>query len=344
MRLYIIDLLRFVAALAVVLYHYTARPSHNIFPQLAEFTRFGYLGVPLFFMISGFVIFASAEKGSSIKFLISRATRLFPSFWVGVSFTLAVVYLTEHQAPSLLQYLANLTMLNDYLGIKNIDGVYWTLQAELKFYFCIFLLLVFGLFPKHKFWLTAWLMLATLYTFTREPFFFPWLINPNYSAFFISGITFFLIYKEGKSSYNFIILAASSALCLYHAHHQAKEFMALATSADAWIAVACIAIFHAIFLLIATRKLTLKQAPIYAVLGGITYPLYLIHNRAGKALLDHYPLVENQLIMITIAIVGALAISYVIFQFIEPLLTRRLKAVLTALHEKLTSQPKIETL
>jgi len=46
---------------------------------------------------------------------------------------------------SLIQVLANLTMLNDYLGIKNIDGVYWTLQTELKFYACIFLLVYFYL-------------------------------------------------------------------------------------------------------------------------------------------------------------------------------------------------------
>ena len=60
MRLQALDLLRFIAALAVVAYHYlgTSNPSY---PQLAGIAQFGYLGVPLFFMISGFVIFMTLE-------------------------------------------------------------------------------------------------------------------------------------------------------------------------------------------------------------------------------------------------------------------------------------------
>jgi peptidoglycan/LPS O-acetylase OafA/YrhL len=78
-----------------VLYHYTARGEITSFPLLAPLTQFGYLGVPLFFMISGFVISASAENRTPSEFVISRITRLFPAYWFGVAFTLIAIYLLE---------------------------------------------------------------------------------------------------------------------------------------------------------------------------------------------------------------------------------------------------------
>ena len=65
-RLYQIDLFRFIAALMVVLFHYTfrgfiANSSILEFPVLGSLFKYGYLGVDLFFMISGFVIYVNRE-------------------------------------------------------------------------------------------------------------------------------------------------------------------------------------------------------------------------------------------------------------------------------------------
>ncbi|WOO32781.1 acyltransferase family protein [Diaphorobacter limosus] len=63
-----IDLLRFFAALAVVFFHYSFRGyaadamSIMPYPLLASLSKYGYLGVELFFMISGFVILMTAAK------------------------------------------------------------------------------------------------------------------------------------------------------------------------------------------------------------------------------------------------------------------------------------------
>lgn len=76
MRLIGLDLVRFFAAMSVVLYHYTARHGSTSFETLSVFTKFGYLGVPLFFMISGYVISLSAANRTASEFLISRFIRL----------------------------------------------------------------------------------------------------------------------------------------------------------------------------------------------------------------------------------------------------------------------------
>ena len=197
MRFYTLDLMRFFAALAVVLYHYTARPESNSFEVLSGFTKFGYLGVPLFFIISGFVICASAQNRTAMEFAVSRFVRLYPAYWLGIAITVTTVIWLGAGEITLIQVLANLTMLNDYVGISDVDGVFWTLQAELKFYGCIFLLSVFGVFPKFKVWLTIWMAITVSYLVFAQPFFMGWFISPSYSSLFIAGVLFYLIGQQG---------------------------------------------------------------------------------------------------------------------------------------------------
>src|SRR5579859_2983882 len=102
-----LDLLRFIAALSVVLYHY----GHPVdLGSLAQVTEFGFLVVPLFFMISGFVILWTATKKNAVEFVASRLSRLYPTFWVCVLLTAATLYATDQRVTA-AQVLANLTMV-----------------------------------------------------------------------------------------------------------------------------------------------------------------------------------------------------------------------------------------
>src|SRR4051812_19156660 len=90
-RLAALDGLRFLAALAVMFFHYTAaekllwgNPSRLEFPTMNLLTRYGYLGVQLFFVISGFVILMTAYGRNVEEFVASRFSRLFPAYWVAV--------------------------------------------------------------------------------------------------------------------------------------------------------------------------------------------------------------------------------------------------------------------
>ncbi|WP_067584001.1 acyltransferase family protein [Endozoicomonas ascidiicola] len=155
MRVVALDIVRFFAALSVVLYHLVSRPESDAFPLLSEVTQYGYLGVSLFFMISGFVIVFSAMNRSAMAFALSRLMRLYPTLWVGVAFTVFVTWMFADSSYSFSHVMSNLTLLQNTLGFDDIDGIYWTLKAELKFYLCIFLLIQFKLdfrFPiKRKF-------------------------------------------------------------------------------------------------------------------------------------------------------------------------------------------------
>lgn len=87
-RLYALDAVRITAALVVVLYHYVAlgtawglSGTQHLFPALRPFALYGWLGVEIFFIVSGFVICMSAWGRTVGDFATSRISRLFPAYW-----------------------------------------------------------------------------------------------------------------------------------------------------------------------------------------------------------------------------------------------------------------------
>ncbi len=321
MRFNVLDLMRFSAAMTVVLYHYTSGESSELFWLISEFTKFGYLGVPLFFMISGFVISASALNRTPAEFAISRATRLYPTVFVCLTVTVLIVQtLTFGQNEiSLLQYLTNLTILNTYVGQDYVDSVYWTLLAELKFYLCVFLLLAIGLFDKFKIWLSAWMLMTITFLLFEQPFFMGWFISPEYSAFFIAGVSFFLVTKNGYSTYYSGLLIASLVVGSIRVYQQASGFMHGADQLDHLISLCFVWSFFYLFYMISLDKIQIKPSKTFLLLGGMTYPLYLLHSRIGEIVLPGLglglgldPYVS---LLLTIALV--LSMAYLVHVYVE---------------------------
>lgn len=339
-RLLALDGLRFVAALAVVLYHYINRPEAGDFGMLGAITQFGYLGVPLFFMISGYVIAVSAAQRSPWAFLVARAVRLYPAYWCGLAFTVAVVALSTGKLPTVTQLLANLTLFNDVLGIANIDGVYWTLHAELRFYGCVFVLLVLGVFNHYRWWLTAWLLMTLVHLFTGQPFFMGWFISPIYSPFFIAGILFYLLQRGGYSVFVAMMLPASLLLALWRSFEVANSFIVDVTLLQRCISVAAVATFFALFYCIvglqknrqAMARTDLAKPSLWGrilpLMGLITYPLYLLHNVAGKEIIDTLMPFVGEATAITFTVAFMLLCSLILVTYLEPPLARGLKPLL----------------
>ena len=339
MRIVALDLIRFFAAISVVLYHYVSAPDSNAYPLWSEVTKFGYLGVPLFFMISGYVIALSANNRSPAQFAVSRFVRLYPALWAGVIFTVLISTTLAAYSYSIPQVLANFTLLNNYLGFADVDGVYWTLKAELKFYACIFLLLLFGVFNKFHIWLTVWLALTVMHAIFAQPFFMGWFISPGYSSFFIAGIAFFLIQTQPKNSYHYFILISSLLLSGYLGYHQTAGFLINPGASEKWISVALICCSYLLLYLLCTGKLNIKARSSYLTIGALTYPLYLIHKVAGEVMIDRFSHVVPEEIMILITIVLMVFIAWLIHIAIEkPLATPMKNTLLTIVRAKSDSR------
>jgi peptidoglycan/LPS O-acetylase OafA/YrhL len=160
-RIQFVDALRGVAALAVVLYHYGER---------IDWHNWGNMGVPIFFVLSGFVIAMSVGAYPPVsasflgRFTLRRAIRLDPPYWLSIAATIviglaaAAVFEVEPKPTTFSQVLTHMFYLQAFAGHDHIMVIYWTLCYEIQFYLTLIPLLWIG----NRFGLAMPLMFATM--------------------------------------------------------------------------------------------------------------------------------------------------------------------------------------
>lgn len=156
-----LDALRGVAIIGVVGCHVAAAWTNAIGEPLPlpfaradalELLRFGSFGVSLFFLLSGYLLARTEggraerapEGGYSLRsYAARRALRLVPAYYVSI---LVVVLLwparvSQASVESVLWHVSFLHMLSPEYG-RTLDGVYWSLTAEVVFYLLLPLLVL----------------------------------------------------------------------------------------------------------------------------------------------------------------------------------------------------------
>ena len=154
-QLEVIDFLRGIAALSVAWFHFTNGNVDFLDPGLLKFSgKYGYLGVEIFFVISGFIIPYSLWRSqfnlrSHWKaFLAKRIIRLHPAYLASIILTIFLWYAStlhpsfQGQPPNLnlLNLLLHLGYLNGVFNQPWISPVFWTLGIEFQYYLLILLI------------------------------------------------------------------------------------------------------------------------------------------------------------------------------------------------------------
>jgi len=277
--------LRGLAALLVTLSHLTAsyvklfpdQPASSILLHADGFA------VILFFMISGFVILMTLEKCQApLDFVVSRFSRLYPAYWASVLLTFAVVSslgLPGHER-NFGQMLINLTMIQDMFRTPHVDWSYWTLQIELFFYAGMFLIYCVGGLSRVEWFLFGWLLLRLFYLlaphFNLEPSFtLGKILILDLIPYFGLGMCFYKIYAHYESQQrklNIGILVSCAALALLN----------ITLSGEGLFSAICGILIFALFVMGYLRWLVVWPM---VWLGAISYPLYLLHQYIGFALI-----------------------------------------------------------
>ena len=313
-RLAELDLLRFIAAASVVLFHAAHWPARGTL--FADVATFGFMGVPLFFTISGFVILMTAEDRSGIQFVNSRIARLYPSFWICVFLTCVAYALLGDGLPPLATIAANLTMQPRMLFDQPyLDPVYWTLVVEMKFYALVLLLIVLHQLKRVEVFLALWLGVAFAACVVTVPHWVEALTIPQWASVFCSGCYFYLIRSRGPTPARLVGLGVGVLLSMYWALQYESVYTSSTRRPTQLTVLAILLLINAAFLLVALRKWTLPRARIWLWLGCLTYPLYLTHARAGHLVWRALPGGEWPRLWMALAVV--LLASAVLAVFVE---------------------------
>lgn len=312
-RILELDALRGLAAFAVVLYHYTTRYS-DLYgyanPPAFDFPL-GHYGVQLFFVVSGFVIFLTLNNCKHpADFVVSRFARLYPVYWaaVAITFTTVTFFGLAGREATPLEALANLTMLQGFVKIPDVDGVYWTLKWELVFYFWALMIFIFNL-QRHILILCAGLLASQwmVWGFEQTVRTLPAIIKlaslNTYGNLFTAGILFYLLMHNDKRQVIHVLIAVAAF----------NQYL-LNDLESFYVTIGIFAIFY----LFAFGKLGFIAVKPLIVLGTISYSLYLIHEYVGWiAIREMINAGMNTNLAIAITTVGAIGLASILTYGVE---------------------------
>lgn len=344
-RLAELDLLRFVAALTVVAFHYLvafasvwgARPA-ALFPWLAPYAGLGILGVELFFIISGFVILMTVWGKGLAAFARSRFVRLYPAYWLSLIAVAALYGLTGAKAldPKLDagQYAVNATMIQRLFKVGDANGVYWSLWAELRFYLLIAVLVIAGVtYRRVLVFAGVWLAAAVGALWLANPV-LDEIVMPRYAPYFVAGMSLYLVHKNRRAILPWFYVAGAYALSIPAALERVHKRVDAAGPANMPVTdtsvIVTITLIYLAMALVALGVVRLRPSRVLTALGGTTYPLYLFHSVVAVALI---PLLVKSLpawLVAVITVLTSVVVSYLVYAFAERPIQRLLRPRHTA--------------
>ena len=343
MYFYPIDILRFIAASMVAFFHLTWEGQAQ-----NALGHFGWVGVQIFFVISGFVIIGSAQSAQSHsastahqQFLRSRAKRLYPAAFICALISGLILF---HQHGVVTYYVVK--VINSFFLLPfnfHVATAYWTLPIEISFYALMYMLL------KHNKWhwiphLITYLIISSalynclLLAYSIDLLDWGWLnygygmtnmLLLRHGVFFGLGMLLFLIYQQQRIAYTRTLLSigfiVSSAEVISRAIDIQQVFTTKGIELELAFAVIIPLGLYWLSLIViagATRYLwqpSVRIQHLVRTLGLVTYPLYLLHEvigfRVKDWMLTTYP--AHYWPAIIAGYAAALCVSWVVAQYLE---------------------------
>ncbi|WP_232629374.1 acyltransferase family protein [Methylobacterium sp. Leaf118] len=347
-----LDALRFAAAGLVMLYHLACTswlvPSSEAaallatpvaYPGLLPLSAAGWIGVPIFFVISGFVIAYTAASAAPGRFLENRFLRLMPCAWfcASLSFVLALGFAPEGATELLGRYLRTLVL---FPAPRWIDGVYWTLGIEISFYAFVFALLAIGRADRLEPAVAALgLASALAWCLAASPLLpgldvlistrIAKLLLVTHGCEFALGVVFWAAAGGGWTGRRLLVagLCLAGSLCQigYDARFTRNSLGLDPTALTPLLVPVAIYLgFLGLFLLSVRFNAALlrglgRGAPALRALGLSTYPLYLLHTFVGVlAMRAALALGTDPAMGLTLGIAASVAAALAVSGWIEP--------------------------
>jgi peptidoglycan/LPS O-acetylase OafA/YrhL len=314
----VIESMRGIAALGVVCYHFTHGTIPSMVPNsLSSYFIWARMGIPAFFIISGFVIpYAMYSAGYTLRdagrFMLKRLVRMAPPAWCALALIFVFYYGALAYKGSAIEgmtwpgvapktIIANLFFSFNLFEVKRFIEIFWTLEVELHFYIFIAITLPFIIKHSKNQFLLSLFFIALTTTYYIDPVKYIFFGN---NAFFIMGILLFL-YRMKLITRNYFAYATGSMLMLSFIQ------TGLSYAAASLISILIIAFVR-------------FNNPVTDFLGMISYSLYITHHISGTAselflrnLYGPDPSEPLKVLMFCIYLAIAISFAYIFYMLIE---------------------------
>ncbi len=330
-RSLLLDVLRIAAASWVVIFHWT---GHWQFDDgsvwLEMFARAGYMGVDVFFMLSGAVIAYTALGRSWRDFASSRFLRLFPAYLAATVLVVLVMIPMGKLSPTPASWL-NLTGLHFFVREESFVSVAWTLLYEVQFYVLIGVLIMVARNRLTESGIRTgsiiFLLAALFGTFSGNGD-LALLTLSGFGGMFVFGALLGISRSRMQLQQNLPALFLAAAVTFFQltgrvAHMGLDPLAALAWSLGLLIVVGGTILWSS--MRPGTRS-SARTIAVVSTLALMTYPMYLIHQDLG---LNVYALLRDSGLSMAaaVALAGGLMIllSWLSVRFYEPAAVRLLR-------------------
>jgi exopolysaccharide production protein ExoZ len=357
-QMFLLDWIRFAAAVIVSGWHLGYRlfdpgaqhinrfsaglpPDQPIAPAI---TIFGWIGVQIFFVISGLVIAFSASRGTASRFFINRAARLYPVILVGTVLIAGIDILAWHMPVARVAREAMLTLV--FSPVATIAPQFWTIPVEAVFYACIWGLIRTGRFEQVEifalvmlaidaaYWaLVGWGGLNPMTQFAR-------VLLLQHGCYFAVGIAIYRMAEHGLSVRRGAIVLSGCILAIQEIRFALTKYqIAAKVGPDGWtvpygvwlasLAMIAAAVRYRAAIGRFTRRWAL--AGVSRAVGLATYPLYFLHLHIGG--LVAAVAVENGMppgAAVMLGFLAALVVSLWLALMVEPRLAGWIRQIAQA--------------
>jgi exopolysaccharide production protein ExoZ len=272
-----IQILRGLAAVCVVVFHALGLIGHaeNVNPLVAVLGRYGYFGVDIFFVVSGFVIYYSvhAKQITAKEFFQRRAERIVPPYFVlttALFFAMLLRPSLFHSSVASIDHFVRSVLYLSYTGYQfPVLYIGWTLEYEMYFYVLATVALAFG---RHAFNRLPMLFCAVVLLGVAGTKIFGglvpvgFLVNPIILEFGFGFFTASIFLTRQIDKYN--LAAMITALCGVSLAESTNRAILVGLPGAALL-FACLALHH---------RVTLPRAVAtpFCALGDASYSIYLI--------------------------------------------------------------------
>jgi peptidoglycan/LPS O-acetylase OafA/YrhL len=304
-RISVINALRAFAALAVAWGHFVAGQGK----WLGLSGKYGYLGVDIFFVISGFVIPWSLHRTrygfrDYPRFLLKRNVRLYPPYLASIAisilatnFIIVPLFKIPHMTVTGRDLLLHFTYLNDIFKVKWVNVVYWTLAIEFQWYLLVGL--VMPLLASRNRWarfLTPTAMVLSYWAIPHDRLVF------YYLPIFLIGVFVFQYRAEIIGRYEMFGFVAVMVMAMARNTGYLAPLVGVPTGM-----LIAFSTFH---------------SQLMDRLGDVSYSLYLIHLPIGVSLIgmmSHWIPYSSWFLGVLDAIGLAACVwaAWIMYQFIE---------------------------